>query len=169
MLGIFVSVAVLTTNNGSGTGAPAANNPYRPERVNNGTGPCNDHTILREPWRRIPGSGSVSDDALLYCDKPGPGSTGTNVKLNEGWYRFKDFAGTYLPTRAPGADDRRVCGTNIVGWLNGEHPKVHEGIVDSEICFEWVDGPCQYTMQTKVGRKGVICTHYPTGLLNLQA
>ncbi len=44
----------------------------------------------------------------------------------------------------------QVCGTNIVAWLNAPHPKVHEGIVNAEICFEWGNGPCQHKMQSQV-------------------
>ncbi len=129
MLGVFVAVAVIATNNGdfhkntlcfhlssfkwsplsagSSTGAPATNNPFVPQRVNNGTGPCNQHTILREPWRNIAAGSSSFAQGQFYCDKPAPASTGNNVKLQEGWYRFMAPAGTFLPTAAPGAGPER--------------------------------------------------------------
>jgi hypothetical protein len=53
----------------------------------------------------------------------------------EGWYRFMGEAGTHLVTTSPGAFApgagtlKEVCGTSYVGWMNGQHPKVHEGIV----------------------------------------
>ncbi len=37
-----------------------------------------------------------------------------------------------------------------MAWLNGAHPKVHEGTLNVEICFEWVDSPCQYKMDSQV-------------------
>jgi hypothetical protein len=53
---------------------------------------------------------------VYHCDLPVRGKG-----LPEAWYRFDGEAGTFLATAAPGFD---VCGTNIVGWLNGQHPKV---------------------------------------------
>jgi len=44
----------------------------------------------------------------------------------------------------------KVCGTDQVAWLDGEHPKAHEGIVDRTICFQYTDGPCQYQVRSQV-------------------
>ena len=52
--------------------------------------------------------------------------------LPEAWYRFEGDAGTRMPTTYV---DRRKCGTNFPGWLNGTHPTVADGEVIREVCF----------------------------------
>ena len=65
-------------------------------------------------------------------------------------------AGTHLATSSPGAFApgagtlKEVCGTSLVGWMNGQHPKVHEGIVTRDYCFEWESGTCQYGYKSLV-------------------
>ncbi len=75
---------------------PAKNNEFVPRTVNNGTGPCSQYAILDEAWRNIPSSGVARPGTALFCDKPG--SASANVKVREGWYRFEEPAGTYIPT-----------------------------------------------------------------------
>ena len=82
------------------------------------------------------------------CD----GSGGRYSGLKEGWHRFSGEAGTHLPTEPlnTGAGAREVCGTSIVAWMEGSHPTVYEGVVTRNFCFEWITGPCQFTVRSEV-------------------
>lgn len=37
-----------------------------------------------------------------------------------------------------------------MAWLNGKHPKVHEGETRSTICFQWNTGECQHSVETRL-------------------
>ena len=100
------------------------------------------------------GYGPLNGGGQYYCDLPryAQGQTG----IREGWFRFMGAAGTHLATTSPGAFApgagtlKEVCGTSYVGWMNGEHPKIHEGIVQRDFCFEWESGTCQYGFKSYV-------------------
>ena len=113
------------------------------------TAACSNYTLLTDSWRRITGFGP--SNGKLRCDQPKrvDGEPG----INEGWHRFSGAAGTHLPTEqldtgAGGA--RGVCGTDIVAWMRGSHPHLHENAQPRDICFEWDSGPCQYTVRILV-------------------
>lgn len=71
----------------------------------------------------------------VYCDND-PSSPGW---VGPGWYRFVGAAGTRMPTSAPAPYS---CGTHAAGWLDGAHPTEAEGVVDRQVCWSWVEGPC---------------------------
>ncbi|RMX50314.1 hypothetical protein pdam_00006913, partial [Pocillopora damicornis] len=54
-----------------------------------------------------------------------------------GWYRFKDAAGTRMPTTCPPTNRCDACST---GWLNGVHPTTADGKVTRQVCFNWISG-----------------------------
>lgn len=113
-------------------------------------GPCRNYTTLNEAWRKINEDGvsfpgTTANGGGLFCDKPRDG------RVTPGWYRFEEPAGTYLPESLPEYDGGRlICRTNIVAWLNGKHPTVHDGIKDREICFRYRDSSCQHSVRGKV-------------------
>ena len=52
--------------------------------------------------------------------------------LSTKWYRFSASAGATMPEFCV---PRYLCGTRVTGWLNGTHPRVHEGVVSRQVCF----------------------------------
>ena len=46
------------------------------------------------------------------------------------------------------------CGTHAPGWLNGQHPKVEEGVVTRQVCFHWGDNCCNWSNNVKVRNCG---------------
>ena len=60
--------------------------------------------------------------------------------LATGWYRFGGRAGTHMSTSCPYHEH---CSANHAGFLNSDHPKLHEGIVTRSVCFR-NGGHCCY-------------------------
>ena len=57
-----------------------------------------------------------------------------------GWYRFKGAAGDQM---AGECVPENRCGANAPGWIRGIHPKVAEGVVTREVCYNFF-GDCCY-------------------------
>ena len=55
-------------------------------------------------------------------------------------------AGTQMPEHEI---DFYHCGTNVAGWLNGNHPEAVGEIVEREVCFPDTE-PCSYKLQIQV-------------------
>ena len=69
--------------------------------------------------------------------------------LTEAWYRFEGDAGTRTPTTCV---DKRKCGTDFPGWLNGIHPTVGDGEVDRKVCFHAFSNCCNDRKRIRVKR-----------------
>ena len=113
--------------------------------------PCREYTSLTDSWRKVNGFGPSSIRSKKYrCDFPRP--TQGEPGIQEGWHRFSGAAGTHLPTASlnNGAGGKEVCGTSIVGWMEGSHPTVYDGIVSRNICFEFENGNCEYQVRILV-------------------
>ncbi|TRY78825.1 hypothetical protein TCAL_08759 [Tigriopus californicus] len=140
-LGLIGIAAATTTTGGSNTGS------VKGASIIGGSGStplntsvCNNYNILDQAWRKI-----VPRYIGSYkCDLERP-------KLQEGWYRFQEPAGTFLPTSAPGSlVENRICGPQMAAWVDGEHPKKHEGTVSRRFCFQWETGPCQFHVNSNI-------------------
>ena len=55
-------------------------------------------------------------------------------------------AGTQMPEHEI---DFYHCGTNVAGWLNGNHPEAVGELVEREVCFPDTE-PCSYKLQIQV-------------------
>ena len=101
---------------------------------------------LSDSWRKI--TGRSPDDGLYRCDK-------RDGFRKEGWYRFVEKSGSYLSTKPPAFiysenKYKESCGTNYIGWMNGKHPTISEGLVEREFCFQTKTGECQWRVTSKV-------------------
>ena len=68
-----------------------------------------------------------------------------------GWYRFKDAAGTRMPTTCPPTNRCDACST---GWLNGVHPTTADGKVTRQVCFNWSSNCCFWNINIEVRNCG---------------
>ncbi|XP_056333462.1 deleted in malignant brain tumors 1 protein-like [Danio aesculapii] len=90
--------------------------------------PCYRYTVLDDPWRATTYNGSS-----LNCD--------TAVKWF-GWYRlFFNGRSVQMPDRCV---DKYRCGTHAPLWLNGQHPKVGDGVVTRDVCGHWSNNCCYF-------------------------
>ena len=110
---------------------------------------CFDYANLTDSWRKI--TGKKPSDGLYRCDRDAT----RGGFMYKGWYRFVGKAGTHLSTKPPafrpGEETyKECCGTNLVGWMQGEHPTINEGLVPREFCFQSLSGECQYRIMSKV-------------------
>ena len=99
---------------------------------------CNNHMTLSEADRHF----SFND---------GPGGVTKCDKTKGNWFRIDGDAGSKMPTVAP---DLWSCGTDSPGWLNGTHPNVEDEVVDREVCFNWNDKPCNWSVTVQVRNCG---------------
>lgn len=139
LLGLgLIGIAAATTSGGSATGVNGASIFGGAGSRSQNSSACDNYKVLDQAWRKIvPGYTGSS----YLCD----------LELAEGWYRFQEPAGTYLPTSEPGSrPDNRICSPSMVAWVDGEHPKKHEGTVSRRFCFQWVTGICQYNVWSNI-------------------
>lgn len=71
--------------------------------------------------------------------------------LSLGWYRFGGEAGNQMPEYCV---NRRHCGTNVPGWLNGTHPSVADGAVKRKVCFHASSNCCRWSTDIEVRNCG---------------
>nr|XP_017214054.1 uncharacterized protein si:ch211-39f2.3 isoform X2 [Danio rerio] len=89
--------------------------------------PCYNYTSLDDPWRAIENQYSYNCDASLSW---------------VGWYRlFLNGQNAQMPETC--VDEMR-CGTVAPLWLNGQHPKVEDGVVTRDVCGHWSGDCCNY-------------------------
>uniref|UniRef100_UPI00398F6FFC uncharacterized protein n=1 Tax=Pristiophorus japonicus TaxID=55135 RepID=UPI00398F6FFC len=106
------------------------------------TDPCENHTVLDQPWRSTD-CGGTECIGNYRCDQD----------LVQGWYRFKSSGGKKIPeTVVP----EYHCSTLGSGWLNGTHPTVGQGEVTRTVCFSWDGDNCYLTREIKIKN----CTSY---------
>ena len=75
---------------------------------------------------------------VLKCDRN---------DLAVGWYRFTDAAGTRMPTSPV---EKHHCGTHAPGWMNGQHPTKDDGAVKRQVCFNWNNNDCLWSIEISV-------------------
>ncbi|XP_072894523.1 uncharacterized protein [Hemitrygon akajei] len=107
--------------------------------------PCVNHTVLDQPWRS-------TDCSSEECSKYMNDETRT-----EGWYRFKSSGGWRIPeTVIP----PYKCSGKSPGWLNGSHPSVGEGEVNSTVCFSWEQSNCVVKRTIKIKNCGTFFVYW---------
>ncbi|XP_032220081.2 uncharacterized protein LOC5519385 isoform X2 [Nematostella vectensis] len=84
-----------------------------------------------------------SDRAIKYTGKPFL----CDQNMSPGWYRFSGSAGKNMPTSCV---PTMHCGTHAPGWLNGTLPKISEGAVTRQACFNWRNNCCFWKRDIKV-------------------
>ncbi|XP_073784574.1 scavenger receptor cysteine-rich domain-containing protein DMBT1 isoform X7 [Danio rerio] len=90
--------------------------------------PCYRYTVLDDAWRA-----TTYNESIINCD--------TAVKWF-GWYRLFIYGqSVQMPDRCV---DKYRCGTHAPLWLNGQHPKVGDGVVTREVCGHWLSDCCYY-------------------------
>ncbi|XP_078382687.1 uncharacterized protein LOC144665329 isoform X1 [Oculina patagonica] len=88
------------------------------------------------------------------------GAIECDSSLGPGWFRFLGDAGTKMPTSCVPA---YRCGTHAPGWLNGAHPTVTEGKVTRQVCFNWGNNCCTWTINIQVRNCGDFFVYYFKG------
>uniref|UniRef100_A0A3B1KJ34 UMOD/GP2/OIT3-like D8C domain-containing protein n=1 Tax=Astyanax mexicanus TaxID=7994 RepID=A0A3B1KJ34_ASTMX len=87
---------------------------------NPSTDPCDNYTILDEPWRATDRSYNWWG---LHCDR--------DISWN-GWYRLLHLGNN---VRMPDSCvNQGMCGTHAPLWLNGSHPRLEDGVVRRQVC-----------------------------------
>ncbi|KAM3916013.1 uromodulin-like [Leptodactylus fuscus] len=85
--------------------------------------PCYNYKAVNDPWRLI----NTESKYFYRCDND-----------LYGWYRFQGRTEMKIPDHC--IEEYR-CGTQIPLWINGTHPKIEDGSVNSTVCASW-DGDC---------------------------
>lgn len=67
------------------------------------------------------------------------------------WHQFVGEAGTKLPNSCV---PTQHCGTHAPGWMQGEHPKKEDGMVNRKVCFHWSNNCCRWSVMIKVRNCG---------------
>ncbi|KAL3972206.1 muscleblind [Sarotherodon galilaeus] len=98
--------------------------------------PCSAYISLNEPWRNTDYHVNQSSGVPL-CDSQVSGE----------WYRFTGMAGDAMPTFCISENH---CGTHAPIWLNGSHPKLHEGIITLPVCASFSNNCCQWNASVDV-------------------
>ena len=62
--------------------------------------------------------------------------------LTEGWYRF--VTRRHMNTNCGNRYCNNYCNTQYIGWLNGDHPSVEDGVVSQQVCFSYSGCSCSY-------------------------
>ncbi|XP_016101336.1 uncharacterized protein [Sinocyclocheilus grahami] len=89
--------------------------------------PCYNYTALDDPWRATDNHNSYNCDASVNWD---------------GWYRlFIAGQDAQMPETCV---NQFSCGTVAPLWLNGQHPRVEDGVVTRHVCGHWNDDCCNY-------------------------
>lgn len=82
--------------------------------------------------------------SVLLCDQ-------RNLKTIGKWHQFVGDAGNKMPNSCV---PTQRCGTHAPGWMNGEHPKKEDGVVNREVCFHWSNNCCRWKVTIKVRNCG---------------
>lgn len=82
-------------------------------------------------------------DASPLCDE----------KLESGWFRFTDSAGSQMATTCVAKDDFRCSAINP-GWLDGKHPSIEDGRIERKVCFHVEDDCCHASVNIQVRNCG---------------
>uniref|UniRef100_A0A8C5NCJ7 Oncoprotein induced transcript 3 n=1 Tax=Gouania willdenowi TaxID=441366 RepID=A0A8C5NCJ7_GOUWI len=98
--------------------------------------PCSAYISLNEPWRNTDYHINQSS-GVPNCDNHVSGE----------WYRFTGLAGDAMPTFCISENH---CGTHAPIWMNGNHPKLHEGIVTVPVCASFSENCCQWNASVDV-------------------
>ncbi|XP_016381115.1 alpha-tectorin-like [Sinocyclocheilus rhinocerous] len=89
--------------------------------------PCYNYTALDDPWRATDNHNSYNCDASVNWD---------------GWYRlFIAGQDAQMPETCV---NQFSCGTVAPLWLNGQHPRVEDGVVTRHVCGHWNNDCCNY-------------------------
>ena len=138
---------------------------YENDLVDNLPDHCSEYMVLDEEDRNNEHDGcydgqgykennKIKDDDgkwICYDDREGNSFSSAQWK-GAGYYRFMEPAGTILAEQAPGANH---CGTNVTGWLNGNHPNDNGIEVDMSVCFQRDEFNCSREYKIRVtGCKG---------------
>lgn len=101
---------------------------------------CIVNTKLSESNR----ASGVLRRSVLLCDQ-------RNLKTIGKWHQFVGDAGNKMPNSCV---PTQRCGTHAPGWMNGEHPKKEDGVVNREVCFHWSNNCCRWKVTIKVRNCG---------------
>ncbi|XP_068717618.1 uncharacterized protein [Montipora capricornis] len=77
---------------------------------------------------------------FLKCDRRNLATVGK-------WHQFVGDAGTKIPNSCV---PTQRCGTHAPGWMQGEHPKKEDGVVNRKVCFHWSRNCCRWSVLIKV-------------------
>lgn len=64
-----------------------------------------------------------------------------------GWYRFEGAAGDRMLDECV---PFRSCGTYAPGWMQGNHPRVDEGVVTRKVCYHYEYNCCRSNNNIRV-------------------
>lgn len=82
--------------------------------------------------------------SFLKCDR-------RNLPTVGKWHQFVGDAGTKIPNSCV---PTQRCGSHAPGWMQGEHPKKEDGVVDRKVCFHWSNNCCRWSVMIKVRNCG---------------
>ena len=112
---------------------------------------CQNYIVLSDPTRAV---SYIHDGARTQCDN--------NLPTN--WYRFMGQAGDrMLDYCYPYNGVQYPCQTHAGGWLNGQHPRVHDGEVTRTVCYSWSGGCCVWSNYVTVKSCGNFYVYRLTG------
>ncbi|XP_026111425.1 uncharacterized protein LOC113087723 [Carassius auratus] len=99
--------------------------------------PCYNYTVLDDLRRatdnQLQSSYYARYTSKLLCD--------TYVSWS-GWYRlFIRGQSVQMPDTCV---DQLSCGTHAPLWLNGQHPRIEDGVVTRSVCGHWWDNCCGF-------------------------
>ncbi|CAG6017512.1 unnamed protein product [Menidia menidia] len=98
--------------------------------------PCSAYISLNEPWRNTDFHVNQSS-GVPRCDSHVAGE----------WYRFTGMAGDAMPTFCI---PENLCGTHAPVWLNGSHPRLHQGVVTLPVCASFNNNCCHWNATAEV-------------------
>ncbi|XP_057213801.1 uncharacterized protein si:ch73-181m17.1 isoform X2 [Triplophysa rosa] len=99
--------------------------------VTRSSDPCFNYAVLDEPWRAT--SNRISGNLNVMCD--------AHVSWS-GWYRlFIHGQSVQMPTTCVGM---LSCGTHAPLWLDGQNPRVEDGVVTRNVCGHWQSNCCYF-------------------------
>ncbi|CAF1524231.1 unnamed protein product [Adineta ricciae] len=101
------------------------------------TNQCSSYISITDGRRR------ATQGTSNICDRGYP----FNASEDGSWIRFMGAAGTRLISSPIGT---QKCGTSITGWYTGSHPTILGENVTGRVCFEWLDGKCQYSKSIQI-------------------
>ncbi|XP_078348187.1 uncharacterized protein LOC144633234 isoform X3 [Oculina patagonica] len=82
--------------------------------------------------------------SFLKCDS-------RNLPTVGKWHQFVGDAGTKMPNSCV---PTQRCGTHAPGWMQGDHPKKEDGVVNRKVCFHWSRNCCRWSVMIKVRNCG---------------
>ena len=109
---------------------------------------------------------TIDDDTRYYDFYQSDGNYKCDRYLHEGWYRF--ITRQRMNTNC--GRSSHYCKTDYLGWLNGNHPSVEEGIVTRQVCFDSSSCSCNYNTYIKILNCGSFYVYKlkPTPTCNLR-